>query len=125
MSCHHMLWERQRRNFLLPIIFILSLSGDPEIAKCFHFILQMSDARVLLSALHNVIRTLSKKLSHVLWERQKKFSFTNYIHIESKGTSLTRVSGPAYAHRLIPRCKHETLPHALESLQANLHGHKG
>ncbi|XP_052626206.1 uncharacterized protein LOC111876763 isoform X7 [Lactuca sativa] len=46
--------------------------------------LKMSDARVLLSALHNFIRTLSKKLSHVLWERQKKFSFTNYIHIQSK-----------------------------------------
>ncbi|XP_052626205.1 uncharacterized protein LOC111876763 isoform X6 [Lactuca sativa] len=83
-SYHHMLWERQRRSFLPPIIFIFSAGGDPEIAKCFHFILQMSDARVLLSALHNFIRTLSKKLSHVLWERQKKFSFTNYIHIQSK-----------------------------------------
>nr|KAJ0218241.1 hypothetical protein LSAT_V11C300147260 [Lactuca sativa] len=41
------------------------------------------------------------------------------------GTSLTRVSGPAFVHRLIPRYKHEALPHALESLQANLHGHKG
>nr|KAJ0209267.1 hypothetical protein LSAT_V11C400164860 [Lactuca sativa] len=52
--------------------------------RSFCFLNPMSDARVLLSALHNVIRTLSKKLSHVLWERQKKFSFTNYIHIESK-----------------------------------------
>ncbi|CAI9278924.1 unnamed protein product [Lactuca saligna] len=45
--------------------------------------------------------------------------------LQYQGTSLTRVFGPAFAHQLIPRCKHKALPYALESLQANLHGHKG
>ncbi|XP_052626208.1 uncharacterized protein LOC111876763 isoform X9 [Lactuca sativa] len=78
-----MLWERQRRSFLPPIIFIFS-AGNSKMLSFHTPALKMSDARVLLSALHNFIRTLSKKLSHVLWERQKKFSFTNYIHIQSK-----------------------------------------
>lgn len=36
-----------------------------------------------------------------------------------------RVFGLAFVHRLILRCNQKALPHALELLQAILHGHRG